>query len=321
MENKKAKEIDPIVMFDEQFFNKRDCGLAQIDVTLDDKLGFYDDSFDCANSKIDWMDGGIDYITVEPEFPEFTIERNDVSSSKALMQTSAEKMSGTMTVPILVKWNSRLFQWITNFNMNESSSGRDGKGIVALSNGGVHMQRKITYNKGKVDEFQILEVYMNLKFENWWDMINGEVTAETTFEFSLLIENFPDYYIMGTVPQGYGLPTSVTPATIEYYTAVLTYTELTISNLTLTGVDSLAIDDLIYVTTYSDTGLILDSQTLLTGEYVYTSDLTLFDKLFVQLAYKKSDILMYSTIVLEVPKTAVVPPALLEKGKKNGKVS
>lgn len=314
---KKAKQYEPISDPDFQYLNQRDCSNVQLDITDEFFLGFNQDPFDCL-SIIDWFkDGTSDFSTVEAELPEMSLESSEVSSSSVFVETERSKITESGSIPILMKWGSRLVQWIINFNANEYTSGREGKGLVALSNGGVHLRREITFNKGKANEYKLVFSAINAKFENWLDPIVGEITSETTFDLNILIERWNIIQATGTVPDGFGLPSTSSNVTIDYTDATLTDTEVTVNGLTITDLDGLS-DGNIYIRTYGSDGLTLDEQIVVDGaDYVFNSDFTAVENVFVSINWKLSETLMYATAILNVEKTVTLPlpPKKAKKGE------
>lgn len=311
-----TRETAPIVE-DFDFSMLENCDSAPVDLIIDSYIGFRKNPFLCQEpDNIEIFEQGVDYELIDPDILTMTINRDEISTNSAFKQTSSVDLEASVTLPIQVKANSRLLEYMILFNMNEDSSGRKGRGLLALSDGGVSLYRRFTYNKGQVNEYIIQEEAMNLKLATWFDPIAGNFDSDTSVDIELMMEYWANYQIIGLVQQNFGLPEAKTGAVITFDTPTFDGTTIDIANLTLIDDENISYDGLNYVTIYNELMQIVDTQSIETGSsYQYTvSDP--FEKLFYCIWYKRSETLAITVETKELEETTMLPP---KKATKNVK--
>lgn len=292
----------------DNYLNLQNCTNQIISVNFEDRLGLSENPFNCPSDLI-WFTRDIDFNLIDFAQGELSVEREDVSSNMALKQTEGNMLSWTKTFPIQAREGSKLQQFLLEIMINERTSNRDGQGIIAYANGGIHYERTVTYNEGTDSEFKIKMLFLNLKAENFPDVYSGDITSDTTYEWSILVENYPHYLISGNVPAEFAIPTGVVAPTIGFDEVTLTQTSVTVSALTLLDTDLVAMDTNITITLYDADSLeFLDTQVVASGnDYVYNGSV---DNVRIELAYAISDTILMTNAILIENQPAVLNPAV-----------
>lgn len=293
---------------------------SKLDVTTYERILFDKDPYICGGDVFSFYRGK-DVQFIEPEAGEISIEREEVSGdSRALKQTeapSSQAIEWKQEFPIQASYGSRLQSFLVRVLQDEFNSGRDGSGIIAYSNGGVHYEKIVVFNEGKADEFRVKMFFPNLKVESWPNVYMGDITSESTIQLNVLIENFPAIVMEGNVPDWYGIPTDLTLPVIATESVVLSAEgSLTVSGITLTDTDLVALDTNVNVKVYNITGeeneLLVSEDVNATDSVEYTTGVgTEATTLMVVLSYYVSETLMYIGMYEEVTQT----PALRSSRK------
>lgn len=228
----------------DQYTDIRVCSGGISNTKIIREIGKFRNFFDC-NSEIVWFKETDDFSIMTYEPDELTFEHEDVASNMALKQTSAGdgSIEWTKEIGIKAQYGSKFLQSVLNDFAQEGLSGDNGKGLIAMANGGIWYRETIVYNEGQADEFRNQTVYPNLKVETWLVPFSGVINAETEYTIALMVQNFPVYYWDGTAPVGYGLPAGIDPIVITYDDATLVGSTLTLSALTLTDTNTPSIID------------------------------------------------------------------------------
>lgn len=228
----------------DQYTDLRSCSGGISNTKVIREIGKFRNFFDC-NSEIIWFKETDDFSIMTYEPDELTFEHTDVATNMALKQTSVgdSSIEWTKEIGIKAQYGSKFLQSVLQDFANEGLSGDNGKGLIAMANGGIWYRETIVYNEGQADEFRSQIVYPNLKVETWLVPFSGNINAETEYTIALMVQNFPVYYWDGTAPVGYGLPTGIDPIVITYDNLTLVGTTLTLSALTLTDTNTPGIID------------------------------------------------------------------------------
>lgn len=228
----------------DQYTDLRSCSGGISNTKVIREIGKFRNFFDC-NSEIVWFKETDDFSIMTYEPDELTFEHTDVATNMALKQTSVgdSSIEWTKEIGIKAQYGSKFLQSVLQDFANEGLSGDNGKGLIAMANGGIWYRETIVYNEGQADEFRSQVVYPNLKVETWLVPFSGNINAETEYTIALMVQNFPVYYWDGTAPVGYGLPTGIDPIVITYDNLTLVGTTLTLSALTLTDTNTPGIID------------------------------------------------------------------------------
>lgn len=228
----------------DQYTDLRSCSGGISNTKVIREIGKFRNFFDC-NSEIIWFKETDDFSIMTYEPDELTFEHTDVATNMALKQTSVgdSSIEWTKEIGIKAQYGSKFLQSVLQDFANEGLSGDNGKGLIAMANGGIWYRETIVYNEGQADEFRSQVVYPNLKVETWLVPFSGNINAETEYTIALMVQNFPVYYWDGTAPVGYGLPTGIDPIVITYDNLTLVGTTLTLSALTLTDTNTPGIID------------------------------------------------------------------------------
>lgn len=228
----------------DQYTDIRVCNNSSANTKVLREIGKFRNFFDC-NSEIVWFGETEDFSIMTYEPDELSFDRADIETNLALKQTEATdgSIEWTKEIGFKAQYGSTFLQSVLNDFAQEGLTGDNGKGLIAMANGGIWYRETIIYNEGQTDEFRNQTVYPNLKVETWAVPFSGVINAETEYTVTLLVENFPRYYWDGTAPIGYGLPSSVDPITITYDEITLVGTTLTISNLMLVDTNTPSIID------------------------------------------------------------------------------
>ena len=302
---------------DDQYLDLRNCSDATLDVDVLDEIGMVCDPFDC-QSKLGWFKEGEDYDLLAYEPGEISFNTEDKVGDEAIKQIEVTQIdSWTRTFEFQAKYGSNLLNFFQLININESTSERDGDGLVAYANGGLYTRRTWTYNKGKEDEFVFQEVVPNIKVETWPDVFSGKMQADTSYAIDLVIQDFPHYYLSGVVPDQMFIPDGVKAPVLSYSEPVLTDTELTISGMSFEDTDGVTdqnIDKPIFVQVFSTTPdvdgnypLIVEGSFDRTAtEAVLTADFATETSVNVTIGYALCENLAIPKAGMEVVKTAAV---------------
>lgn len=289
------------------YLELQNCTGSVVDVTFIDKLGLAKDPYNCP-SPIVWFERDKDFNMIEFAQGEISVEREDVTSNLPLKQTEGNMLSWSKSFPIQAKEGSKLQQYLLEIMINERSSERNGSGIIAYANGGIHYERTVIYNPGQTNEFQVKMVFLNLKAENFPDVYSGDVTTDTTYEWSILVEDFPYYFISGTVPTSFAVPAGGIAPSIGYANAELTFDSVTLTNVELLDPDMFAESDNIIVRLLDlDTLEQLDIKTIVSGDdYTYSGVL---GDVKVELSYVVSKSTNITASIVELKQVPVITPA------------
>lgn len=282
------------------------CATASaVDVTTVERFMFDKDPYKCGGDVLSFYRDK-DFQMIEPEAGSLEVDRQDKASTLALKQTEAsaeQALTWEQEFPIQAKYGDRLNTFLIRVLMAEQQSGRNGKGIIAYSNAGVHYEKVVIFNKGQVDEFKVKMFFPNLKVTEWPNVYMGDITSESTVNLNVNIENMPVVTFEGATPIWFGIPSDLTAPTITYDTIDLTATgDLTISGLMFTDEDMIANDELVYIDVFDKvTGLlILEDTTDGSVEADYTTTLpTENTSVIVRISYKVGN-MNYITDTVEV---------------------
>lgn len=290
------EEINQITE-DKQYLSMRNCTNATLNIKVTREIGILSDPFDC-NSDIVWFNETSDFKidTYDPD--ELSISHEDIDSNFALKQSQASdgSLEWTKTLDLNAEYGSRFLQYIVNFMSNESSSGRDGKGIIAAANGAFWFKETIIANEGQTDEFTFATVYGNLKVGTWPVPFSGNIKADTVYSIDFMVQDFPKYFYDGVVPEGWATPSGLAPVAITYDAPVLTDTELTFPLIALVDTDVLINIDItnpVYIQVADElTGdILIDGSFLGDGtDAVLTFDFSSFDNVSAMVSYQREEL-------------------------------
>jgi hypothetical protein len=218
----------------EQYYDLRNCVNATLNVKRYHEIGILKNGFDC-NSDIIWFKENKDLVISTYDPDEISIDRGEVESDLALKQTKADQASIEFkkTIEVKADYGSRFLQYIREININERESGRNGNGIIALSNGGFWFREIIVINEGEVNEFKEITIYPNLKVSTWMNPFSGNSKSDTVYALEFMVEDWPAFESEGARPTGWAIPKEFTPPEVEVESVTLTATNITFAGLDL----------------------------------------------------------------------------------------
>jgi hypothetical protein len=299
----------------EQYYNLRNCVNATLNVKRYHEIGVLKNGFDC-NSEIVWFKENKDLVinTYEPD--EISIDRGEVESDLALKQTKAEQASLEFKKSIEVKadYGSRFLQYIREININERESGRNGNGIIALSNGGFWFREIIVINEGEVNEFKEITIYPNLKVATWMNPFSGNIKSDTVYALEFMVEDWPAFESQGTRPAGWAIPSEfiapeVTVEGVELTDLNITFTNLELVDTNLPPIHDTGVQKPIVIKLYKEDGeFILEERFPQTGtSSVINYDFSTIDKVTFSIDYViEEGIMTINAIVGTVEKAPVI---------------
>ncbi|RPJ25939.1 MAG: hypothetical protein EHM25_01005 [Nitrosopumilales archaeon] len=210
------------------------------------------------NSEIIWFEEAKDFSIAEMEADTIEFEREDVTSDLPIHQTNATKIGSWEINPVIMaKPTSSFLNYLKLITMNEGINNTRGTELLAYANGGFWYRKVHTYNKGLATEYIIEEVYPYMKASNWINPFSEKYTSESVYEFNLLVENHPNVYYKGLIDPMVGLPEGTKPVEITHDAVTCTATTFTISALTMTDPDFIALESTegdLWVIVYSQLG-------------------------------------------------------------------
>lgn len=217
---------------DNQYIDYRDCANIPVDIKKVYKIGVLRDVYKC-DSILDWYSdkaGDLKVLTYEPD--KISFDRSEKASSMPIKQTEAGQNSIEWGKEIELEFNysSKFLQRIADMFANEHYSKDEGRGLIALSNGGIWFQEEEVYDEGKATEYRRTTTYGNMKISEMTVPLSGIILPDTTYALSLLVENYPIIEEEGMKPAGYGLPKNIVApvfslATTTTAEATITYTD------------------------------------------------------------------------------------------------
>jgi hypothetical protein len=299
---------------DNQYLDLRNCANSTLNIKRYHEIGILKNGFDC-NSDILWFKEEDDLVinTYDPD--EISIDRGEVESDLALKQTKAEQSSIEFkkTIEVKADYGSRFLQYVREININERTSGRNGNGVIALSNGGFWFKETIVINEGEINEYKEETIYPNLKVATWINPFSGNIKSDTVYPLEFMVEDWPVYQNYGTRPNGWAMPKDIIAPTVLFDNITLTNTNLTFTNLDLEDLNLPPVHDLsiskpIIVNLYKEDGTFLTSAEFseTNATAVITYGFTSIGKVIYSIDYAINDQMEINAIVGNITKTAII---------------
>lgn len=254
-----TRAISNVDFRDDQFTNIRNCIDTLGMPTVIDRVAVI---LDCDDVLL-WNIEGEDFTRGEAEPGSREINREDKTSSLALAQTFGTNMVYGFEYPIIFQQFSKFEERMLLLDIAEMTSGRDGQGIVDISNGGIWFWRTFLWEQTDEPDIEINVLYQNLKASTMPSVLEGIGGEDVEFTWSLLVEDWPLIQVTN-VPPSFGIPTHLAVPEFTYSAIGATGTGVTITEFAMVDEESLVLNDAVtfYVYDADNSDTLLYSETL-----------------------------------------------------------